>query len=72
MPLSIAIIILPHGKIWRVVCPSISLTLLFLILLQSTRSVIDGKPYHTRNKAKQLLVVYFQKLYTNQTPNATR
>ena len=34
-----------HGKIWRVICPSIWLTLLFLILLQSTQAVNDGQPY---------------------------
>ena len=59
MHLSIAIIILPYGKIWRVICPSIWLTLLFLILLQSIQAVLDEKPY----KDKQLSVVYFQKLY---------
>ena len=45
MNLGSAIIILPYGKIWRVICRSVWLTLLILILLQSTQTVLDEKTY---------------------------
>ena len=45
MNLGTTIIILPYEKIWRVICPSVWLTLVLLILLQSTQTVLDEKPY---------------------------
>ena len=45
MNLESAIIILPYGTIWRVICPSVWLPLVLLTLLQSTQTVFDEKPY---------------------------
>ena len=58
MYLSIKVIILPHGKIWRVICPAIWQNITLLLLLQDTLCLMRN---HTMTRLNNYWLYIFEK-----------